>query len=62
MQTIQQLPNGEFQVEASNGQTLGPFRLLETAEAAERMLNMFDAVDISMAQLSNTLKEHSSYV
>lgn len=56
--TIEPLPNGEFQV-SGGSHVLGPFRLRETAEAAERMLNTFDAVESTIEQTLNTMRGES---
>lgn len=57
MATIETLPNGEFDVQDSNGKSvMGPFRSRETAEAAQRMLNMFDAVDDQIATINRPLR------
>lgn len=53
--TIDTLPNGEFLV-SDNKSGLGPFRLRETAESAQRMLNAFGAVDQQVERLVSDLQ------
>jgi hypothetical protein len=60
MVTVKELANGTFDVQDADGRSLldrmgGPFRLQETAEAARRMLDGFDAVDVQIQQINQQL-------
>lgn len=63
MATVQQLFDGTFDVQNEAGTSLldafgGPFRLRETAEAAQRMLNSFDKVEAQIAEINESLVAH----
>lgn len=53
--TIDILPTGEYLV-SDHKSELGPFRLRETAESAQRMLNAFGAADQQVERLVSDLQ------
>lgn len=59
--TLNPLPDGRFDVQDATGISLldalgGPFRTREAAEAAQRMLSAFDAVDDQIQTINNSLE------
>lgn len=62
MVMITQLPSGRFDVQDDSGKSKldefgGPFCTKETAEAAQRMLNNFDTVDIQIRAINQRLRD-----
>jgi hypothetical protein len=60
MSTVKELPDGKFDVQDADDRSLldrmgGPFRKRETAEAAQRMLDSFDAVDNQIRVINQRL-------
>jgi len=58
---IRELPNGEFDVQDSKGNSLldglgGPFRSRGAAEQAARMLNAFDKVEAQIQEINEGLR------
>lgn len=61
LSTLNPLPDGSFDVQDGEGRSLldalgGPFRAREAAEAAQRMLSAFDAVDAQLKAINNSLE------
>lgn len=62
MNTVKQLPNGQFDVQDKDGNSVshkfgGTFDTREIADGAARMLNLFDAIDERVQQINQTLRE-----
>lgn len=61
LSTLNPLPDGRFDVQDDAGKSLlsgfgGPFRTREAAEAAQRMLSAFDAVDAQIKTINHSLE------
>lgn len=59
--TTTQLLNGKFDVQDEHGFSVldrfgGPYYTMEAAQATERMLNAFDAVDAQIATVNESLR------
>lgn len=64
MATVKELPNGQFDVQDEQGNSLsfkfgGAFYKRDTADEAARMLNTFDAVDARIANINDGLRRLS---
>lgn len=61
MSTVKQLPNGKYDVQDADGNSLsvkfgGPFYTQGAADSASRMLNMFDTVEGQIAEINDELR------
>lgn len=61
LSTLNPLPDGSFDVQDGEGRSLldalgGQFRTRDAAEAAQRMLSAFDAVEAQIQTINNSLE------